>query len=104
MRLSVGFLSCSIGLYFCFVPVQYCLDDCSLVVWSKVRKVDSSGSVFLSKDCLGYLDLLCFHMNCGSFCSSSVKNAFSNLMGNALNPNSNELNLIGNAFDWECFG
>ena len=33
------------------------------------------------------------------FCSSSVKNAFSNLMGNALNPNPNELHLIGNAFD-----
>ena len=43
-------------------------------------------------------------MNCGSFCSSSVKNAFSNLIGNALNPNSNELNLIGNVFDGECFG
>ena len=30
--LFLGFLSWPIGLYFCFVPVLYCLDDCSFVV------------------------------------------------------------------------
>ena len=30
--LFLGFLSWPIGLYFCFVPVLYCLDDYSFVV------------------------------------------------------------------------
>ena len=38
-----------------FVPVTYCFDDCSFVVQSEVRKVDSSSSVFLSQDCFDYL-------------------------------------------------
>ena len=38
-----------------FVPVPYCLDDCSFVVESEVRKVDSSSSLLLSQDCFGYL-------------------------------------------------
>ena len=36
-----------------FVPVPYCLDDCSFVVSSGVRKVDFS-SFILSQDCFGY--------------------------------------------------
>ena len=32
-----------------FVPLSYCLDDCSF----KVKKLDSSSSVFLSQDCFG---------------------------------------------------
>ena len=36
-----------------FVPVPYCLDDCSFVVYPEVRKVDSSSSI-LSQDCFGY--------------------------------------------------
>ena len=32
-----------------FVPVPYCLDDCSFVVYSEVRKVDSSSSIFFLK-------------------------------------------------------
>ena len=28
-----------------FVPVPYCLDDCSFVILSEVRKVDSSSSI-----------------------------------------------------------
>ena len=39
-----------------FVPVPYCLDDCSFVVKSGVRKVDSSSSIFFfSQGCFGYL-------------------------------------------------
>ena len=37
-----------------FVPVPYCLDDCSFVGYSEVRKVDFSSSILLSQDCFGY--------------------------------------------------
>ena len=37
-----------------FVPVSYCLDYCSFLVQSEVRELDSSSSIFLSHDCLGY--------------------------------------------------
>ena len=39
--LFLGFLSCSIDLCVCFIPVPYCFDDCSFVVESKVREHDS---------------------------------------------------------------
>ena len=60
-----------------FVSVLYCLDDCSFIVQSEVRKVDSSSSIFLSQAIQG---LLCFHTNCEFFCSSSVKNTIGNLI------------------------
>ena len=37
-----------------FVPVPYCLDDCSFAVEPEVRQVDSSSSILLSQDCSGY--------------------------------------------------
>ena len=37
-----------------FVPVPYCLYDCSFEVWSEVKKVDSSSSIFLSLASFGY--------------------------------------------------
>ena len=37
-----------------FVPVPYCFNDCSFVVQSEVRQVDSSSSILLSQDCFGY--------------------------------------------------
>ena len=43
-----------------FVPLPYCLDDCNFVVYSEVRKVDSSSSIFLSQDCFGYLESFVF--------------------------------------------
>ena len=51
-----GFPSCSIGLhfFFCASTVPYCLNDCSLVVQSEVRKVESSSSFLFSQDCFGY--------------------------------------------------
>ena len=36
-----------------FVPISYCLDDCSFVVWTEIRTVDSSSSILLSQDCCG---------------------------------------------------
>ena len=69
-----------------FVPVTYCLDDYSFLVQSEVRELDSSNSVFLSKDCLVIWDILCFHTNCKKkICSNSVKNALGNLIGSTLN-------------------
>ena len=47
------------ALLFCisgFVPVPYHFDDCSFVVYSEVRKPNSSSSVFLSQDCFGRLE------------------------------------------------
>ena len=40
---------------------------------------------FFIKIALAIQGLLCFHMNCEIFCSSSVKNAIGNLIGIALN-------------------
>ena len=37
-----------------FVPVPYCLGDCSFVVQSEVGKIDFSSSIFLSQDCFDY--------------------------------------------------
>ena len=39
---------------FVFVPVLSYLDNCSFVVQSEVRKVDSSSSILLSQDSFGY--------------------------------------------------
>ena len=40
---------------------------------------------FFLKTALAIWGLLCFHMNCEIFCSSSVKNCIGNLIGIALN-------------------
>ena len=68
-----------------FVPVPYCIDNCSFVMLSEVRKVDSSSTILLSQDCFGYSRPFVFPMNCEIFCSSSVKNAIGNWIGIALN-------------------
>ena len=52
--LSLGFLFCSIDLYFCLCASTYCVDDCGFVVEPEVRQVDSSSSILLSQDCFGY--------------------------------------------------
>ena len=54
MDLSLGFLFCSIDLYFCLCAVPYCLDECGFEVEPEVRQVDSSSSILLSQDCFGY--------------------------------------------------
>src|SRR5574337_1302410 len=43
-----------------FVPVPYCLDDCSFVVEPEVRQVDSSSTILFSQDCFGYLRFFVF--------------------------------------------
>ena len=68
-----------------FVPAPYCLDDCSFVVLSEVRKADSSSSIFLCQIALVIQGLLCFHTDCELVCSSSVKNTSGSLIGISLN-------------------
>ena len=43
-----------------FVPVPYCLDDYGFVVEPEVKEVDSSSSILLSQDCLGYFSCFIF--------------------------------------------
>ena len=43
-----------------FVPVPYCLEDCSFVVEPEVRQVDSSSSILLSQDHFGYSRFFAF--------------------------------------------
>ena len=85
MDLSLGFLFCSIDLYFCLCSSTILSDDCGFVVEPEVRQVDSSSSILLSQDCLAIRGLLYFHTNCEIICSSSVKNTAGSLLGSALN-------------------
>ena len=67
-----------------FVSVSYCVDDCSFVVESEVRKVDSFSSILLSQ-LLWLLEIFCFLTNCEIICSSSVKTTVGSLIRIALN-------------------
>ena len=68
-----------------FVPIPYCLDDCSFVVQSEVRRLIPPAQFFFLKTALAIRGLLCFHMNCETFCSSAVKKVIGNLIGITLN-------------------
>ena len=48
-----------------------------------IRSTPERGDILASslKTALAIRGLLCFHMNCEIFCSSSVKNAIGNLIG-----------------------
>ena len=82
MGLFLGFLSCSVGLYFCFCASTI-LSWWLLLIKSK--RLISPAPFFFLKIALAIWDLLCFHMNCEIYCSSSVKNAIGNLTRIALN-------------------
>ena len=64
-----------------FVSVPYCFDDCSFEIQSEAREPDSSNSIFLFQDSLAIQGLLCFHTHFKIFCSSSMVNIISNLIG-----------------------
>ena len=66
------------------MSVSYCVDDCSFVVESEVRKVDSFSSILLSQ-LLWLLEIFCFLTNCEIICSSSVKTTVGSLIGIVLN-------------------
>ena len=52
--------------------------------WKSGRLIPPAPFFFL-KTALAFRGLLCFHVNCEIFCSSSVKNAIGNLIGITLN-------------------
>ena len=67
------------------VPVPHCLDDCGFVILPEVWESDASCLVFVLEIAVAILDLLWFHINFRTVCSSSVKNVMGNLIGIALN-------------------
>ena len=79
-RLSIFHLSkflflCQYYTVFMTVALQYNLKSEKLIL----------PAPFFLKTALVIQGLLCFHMNCETFCSSYVKNAIGNFMGIALN-------------------
>ena len=91
-KVSIGVWIYLLAFYFVpliyvsvFVPVPYCLDDCSFVVEPEVRQVDSTSSILLSQDCFDYSSFLYFHRNCGIISSSSVKGTIGSLIAKSLN-------------------
>ena len=86
MGFSLGFLSCSIGLYFCFVSQYHAvLMNVALQYSLKSSKLIFSAPFFLLKIVLVIWSLLCFYTNCKFFCSSSMKNTIGSLIGIVLN-------------------
>ena len=85
-----GFIS---GLYILFHwPIFLFLCQCHTALMTVALYYDlKSGRLipkapfFFLKTALAIQGLLCFHMNCEIFCSSSVKNAIGNLIGITLN-------------------
>ena len=49
------------------------------------ERLSPPAPLFFLQTALAIQGLLCFHMNCEIFCSSSLKNAIGNLIGIALN-------------------
>ena len=75
LTLSLGFLSCSIDVYFCFCASTILLITVALWYSLKSGRLIPPALFFFLKFGLAILGLLCFHTNCEMFCSSSVKNA-----------------------------
>ena len=85
VELSLGFLFCSIDLYFCLFAstiLSWWLWLCSRA-WSQAGWFLQFHSSF--SRCFGYSRVLYFHTNCEIICSSSVKNMAGSLIGIALN-------------------
>ena len=72
----------SIFLFLC----QYHTVLMTVALWCNLKpgRLIPPASFFFLKTALAIWGLLCFHMNCVIFCSSSVKNATGNLIGTTL--------------------
>ena len=69
-----------------FVPVPYCLDDCTFVVEPDVRQLIPSVPFLFLKIALAIWGFFWYvHTNCEIICSSSMKNTIGSLIGIALN-------------------
>ena len=79
MGLFLGFLSCSIDLYFCFCASTV-LMTAALYYNLKSERLIPPAPFFFLKTAYAIQDLLCFYMSCEIFCSSSVKNTIGNLI------------------------
>ena len=75
-HLSIFLFLCLYHTVLMTVALQYSLKSRSLI---------PPAPFFFLKIALAIQGLLCFHMNCEIFCSSSVKSAIGNLIGIALN-------------------
>ena len=73
---SIFLFSCQFHTVLMTVSLQYNLKSRSLI---------PPAPFFFLKNTLAIQGLLCFHMNCEIFCSSSVINAIGNLIGITLN-------------------
>ena len=74
--LSLGFVFCSIDLYFCLCASNilfWWLWLCSRA-WSQASWFFQFH--FVSQDCFGYLRIFAFHTNCEIICSSCVSNIY----------------------------
>ena len=69
---SIFLFLCQYHTLLMTVPLQYNLKSGSLI---------PPAPFFFLKTALAIWGLLCFHMNCESFCSSSVKNSIGSLIG-----------------------
>ena len=74
---SVFLFLCQYHTVLMIIALQYNL---------KSRRLIPPVPLFFLKTALALQSLLCFHMNCEIFCSSSVENAIGNLIRSALNP------------------
>ena len=86
MDLSLGFLFCSIDLYFCLCAstiLSWWLLLCS-IAWSQAGWFFQVPFFFL-KIALAIQGFLYFHTHCEIICSSCVKNTVGSLIGIALN-------------------
>ena len=75
----------SIFLFLCHTVLMTVMMTVALWYNLKSGKLIPPAPFFFLKIALAIWGLLCFHMNCEIFCSSSVENAIGNLMGIALN-------------------
>ena len=73
---SIFLFMCQYHTVLMTVALQYNLKSGRLI---------HSAPFFFLKTALAIQGLLCFHMNCENFCSSSVKNSIGNLIGTTLN-------------------
>ena len=86
MVLFVGFLSYSIGLYFCFyASTIHVLMTVALQYSLKSGRLIPPASLFFLKNALAIQGLVCSHTNCKIFCSSFVENVIYHLIRTALN-------------------
>ena len=81
-----GFISGLSILFHWSTFLFLCKDHTALMtvaLWYDLKsgRLIPSAPFFFLKTALAIWGLLCFHMNCEIFCSSSVKNAIGNLIG-----------------------